>query len=426
MSLLSKTTLFYLLVALTVFGVGGIVTYQMVKIEVAKETDYYLRETLDRITHSIEIGKPAKAFVNDNVTICFLEDKNWTDTSNVYSDTLGKHPVLDRLEPYRKLTAIKKINDQYYLITLMDVLIESDDMYEGVVDILSQLFLYLALALIVFSFLFSRLLMAPFQETLGRIRQFNVKSEAVLSFPKTSTKEFKLLNSFLEKMTVKARKDYVALKEFNENASHEMQTPIAVASGKLEILMESPNLTQEQMGLIQSAYEAIGRLSKIGQSLTLLSKIENQEFVSNEKTNFSKLIGNNIHLFKELASLKEIDIQNDISADVNISIQPALGDILISNLLKNAIQHNNSGGWIKVKLTEKQLEVSNTGVAPKLRTEELFNRFKKGNNKAGSLGLGLAIVKKICDVSDWEIDYQFAEGVHRIVIVFEPVSKHET
>ena len=422
MTLLAKTTLFYLLVAFLVFGLGGVVTYNMIRQEVQNETDYYLNETFGLLVKAIEDGKPPRAFVNDKVLICELEDRLWTDTLPHFSDTLGTHLTLDRLEPHRKRRQIKKINGRYYQITLTDVLIESDDMYEGVVDILSQLFLFLSLALIAFSFLFARLLLAPFKETLRRIRRFNLKSQESFVLPRTTTREFKVLNGFIEGMTSKAKRDYLSLKEFNENASHEMQTPIAIAKGKLELLLETEeDLTDRQVGLIQSAHHAIGRLSRIGQSLSLLNKIDNQEFTAREKTDFSSTVHSSILYFKELAELKGLRIGSQLVDEIELPIDGMLAEILLSNLLRNAIQHNEPKGWIEVTLTADKLEVSNTGRPPQLSTDRLFERFRKGNYEGGSVGLGLAIVKKICDVNKWEIDYLYSEGVHRIAVSFGDV-----
>ncbi len=421
MTLLAKTTLFYLLVALLVFGVGGVVTYQMIKKEVAKETDYYLNATFHRLVEAIAEGKPPKAFVNDKVVICELEDRFWRDTTAYYSDTLGAHPVLDKLEPHRKLRRIKEINGIYYQISLMDVLIESDDMYEGVIDILSQLFLYLSLALIAFSFLISRLLLSPFKETLRKIGQFNLKKEQPIELPYTTTKEFRELNTFIGDMTGKARQDYLSLKEFNENASHEMQTPIAVAKGKLELLLEENSLSGRQAQLIQSAHQAIGKLSRIGHSLSLLNKIENREFAVAKPINFASAVENSILYFRELAELKGLEIKSETESQVLLPIDPALADILLSNLLKNAIQHNHSGGWIHIDLFRQKLVVRNSGQPPKLSTRKLFERFQKGNHNGGSVGLGLAIVKKICDVNHWQAHYSFADGVHEVTITFAKI-----
>lgn len=418
MSLLTKTILLFLVVALLVFGVGGIITYRLVVEEVQSETDYYLHETFKATVRGIKAGKSIEALDNEKVLITRLEGNHWTDTLSHYKDTIAEHFNLHRMEPHRNLTRIKEIDGTYYRISITDVLIELDDMYEGVVGVLSRLFLYLSASVILGSVIISRWLFKPFVQVLNRLSTFNLKNAQGLQVPKTNTKEFRQLNSFLVKMTDKAQRDYRSLKEFTENASHEMQTPIAVAKGKLELMLDSPDLNEKQADLIQGTYQAISRLSSIGHSLTLLSKIENQEFTISGKINFSNLLRQSITNFKELAELKGLGLEADIEDNVLLSIENSLADILISNLIKNAIQHNRPEGWIKVELKPQYLSIKNTGSAPSVDPTLLFERFKKGNQSGGSLGLGLSIVKKIVEACDWNVAYEFHDEIHHLQVDF--------
>ena len=418
MKLFAKTTLFYLLASLIVFTIGGIVTYNKVKEEVALETDYYLNETFRRLVNEIKSGKSIGVLNNDKVTITKLDNSEVKDTFRVYSDTISKHPLLNRPEAYRRLVRVSKVEGQFYQFDLMDVLIESDDVYQGVTAAFVRLFVFLGLFIIVANTVFFRWILSPFYMSLRQIMLFNVKDKATIQLPDTNTRELKLLNAFILKMTHNARRDYLTLKEFTENASHEMQTPVAIAKGKLELLMESGDLSQDQLQLVQGANQALSKLSRIGKSLTLLSKIENGEFSDTRICNFSEVVAQNIDHFRELALLRNIQIQSVLPSVLQLPIDSALADILISNLIKNAIQHNENGGWINIKLQAQQLEISNSGKAPSVPTESLFNRFKKGQNSSASLGLGLAIVKKITDTQNWQVIYRFAHQTHTIRVVF--------
>lgn len=418
MRLITKAILLFLVVALLVFGVGGIVTYQMVVQEVQLETDYYLDETFKATVQGIQSGKAIEALDNEKVVITPLVGLNYPDTLPHYKDTIAEHFNLHRPEPHRNLTRIKEIDGTYYRISITDVLIELDDMYEGVVGVLSRLFLYLSASVILGSILISRWLFKPFTKLLDRLSNFNLKDSTGLEVPETNTSEFRQLNSFLVKMTSKAQRDYRSLKEFTENASHEMQTPIAIAKGKLELMLEAPELKEDQAGLIQGAYQAISRLSSIGHSLTLLSKIENQEFSVSRNIDFSQLVENSIKYYGELAELKEIKLESSIAPGIMLPIESSLAEILVSNLIKNAIQHNVSGGWIKVKLTPELLSVQNSGPSPKVDPNQLFERFKKGNQSGGSLGLGLSIVKKITEASEWDVTYDFQDEIHHLQVRF--------
>lgn len=418
MRLIIKTTLLYLALAVVVFCIGGIVTYQMVNKEVALETDYELKYHFKSLLHSIREGHPIDPFRNDKIAIKEINTAFPIDTTVIFSDTIAMHPRLKRLEPHRKLTAVRQVNGQFYRFSMFEVIIEDDDVYEGVISVLTRLFLFLSLILLVCSFLLSNWLFKPFQVILQKINSFNLKSNQPLNLPDTSIKEFQQLNSFVQQMTDKVRRDYLTLKEFSENASHEMQTPIAVAKGKLELLLESPSLKPKDLFLVQEAQDALNKLSKLGQALTLLTKIENKEFISSEKINFSAKVEKVLSTFKELAEMQGYDVISTIDQEVEIKMDSGLADIMVSNLFKNAIQHNIKNGWIKVELAAEKLVVTNSGGPLQIPPAQLFDRFKKGSGNGQSLGLGLAIVKRICEVNDCTTSYEYVEGVHQISINF--------
>ena len=419
MRLLTKTTLLILLLTLIVFGIGGVVTYRMVKKVVKQETDYSLYSNLRMLEESINHGNPIQALQNRKVIITEIDSSEYIpEDKGILSDTLVMHRPVQGLEPYRKLVITKAIADKYYRFELMNVFIETHDMYEGVLSIMSRLFIGLSLVLLVYSFLISKWLFQPFKLLLQRIGKFNLKSNPKIEFPHTSTHEFKELNAFVEEMITKARRDYLALKEFSENASHEMQTPIAIAQGKLELLMSSSGMTENQLELAQEAMQSLSRLSKLGKALSLLTKIENEEFSNLKTTDLSETVNTSLESFKELAQLRKLEFKSNIKENVRINIDPVLADIMVSNLLKNAIQHNQEAGWIEINLDEERLLVTNTGEAPKVEPSKLFDRFRKSNQSSNSLGLGLAIIKKISQVNNFHVAYTFNEGLHQLSVNF--------
>ena len=419
MNLITKTTLLYLLVAMLVFGAGGVVTFYLVQKEVQKETDFALRDNLNEITEEIKEGVPLSFLQRGKADITNLGAAP-RDTFYTFSDTLAPHPYLEgQMEPYRKVTAVRKIGGKYYKVSITDVFIETDDIYDVVVDIMLRLFIILSVAMLIFSFLITGWLFRPFQKTLDRIRSFNLKDQKVLELPNTSTKEFRQLNAFVAQMAYKARRDYLAVKEFSENASHEMQTPLAIARGKLELLLETPGLSDEQLGLVQAAQQNIDKLSKLGNALLLLTRIENKEFANiQEPVNFSRITHTCLNNFAELAELKGLKLASRIEPDVHILVDPTLADILVSNLVKNAIRHNIPKGWIEIKLDAEKLQVRNSGPVPQVSSDKLFDRFQKSRQGDGSLGLGLAIVKKITEASNFRVSHHFSDGVHEVRVTF--------
>lgn len=417
MRLITKALLWYFLLASVVFGIGGIITFVLVKEAVEKETDYELNRNLRQIVRAIAKGQPIDLLENNTVKISPLNQPP-VEEDRFYSDTLVYHARTERMENFRKLVALRNVEESPYRIEIIDIYFEQDDIIEVVSKILLRLFLVFSLVFLIGSILIFRGIFHPFEELLTSIDRWNLKSNAPLDLPSTNTKELQKLNKFLKRMTNKARQDYQNLKEFTENASHEMQTPLAIARGKLEILQEDSSLTAEQMQLIQSAQFSLDKLSKLGKALTLLTKIENLEFETTKNTNVSDITQRISLQFEELARLKGLQLHKNIQADVELQIDPLLADIMITNLLKNALQHNIKNGRIEVELDEHQLKVKNTGPKPSAPMHELFERFKKSNGSNGSLGLGLAIVKKIGDVHQMSVTYNFEENLHEVSVRF--------
>jgi len=418
MRLITKATLLYLFIMSLVFSIAGMITYNMVMERVARETDYSLAQNMWILRDAIRDGKSLDALQNQKTSIVKVTSIQPKDTMYAFSDTLAMHQYFKRLEPHRKLTITEKINGAYYRFSMFDIFLETDDVSDGVISVMTKLFFGLGLVLLVASFLISSWLFQPFQQTLQKIKGFNLKNNKGVHFEDTSTKEFTQLNGFISQMTDKAQRDYISLKEFSENAAHEMQTPIAVAKGKLELLLESSNLQEAQLPLIQSAQAALSKLSRLGQALSLLTKIENNEFKVKETTDFSEVVEQSVLTFRDICALKGLTLKSNVEEKVMLSINASVADILVSNLLKNAVRYNTKNGWVNVTLDKKQLIVENPGNPPNVPTNQLFERFRKSNQSGASLGLGLAIVKKICEVNQLHVDYVFMEGTHRLIVKF--------
>ena len=396
---------------------GSAITYQVIKREIDFEQQRFLKERLDWAERFIERKHLKKTFSHDKISIIPLEGEV-KESEIEFSDTVVMHSTLQRLEPHIKLDVVKKVGDSFFKISIYDLIVEEDDIADGVQESLIKVFLLLTVVVLVLSAVASYYIFKPFNLTLQKIKGFNVKGNKAIAYEKSGTKEFDNLNMFLSEMTDKSRKDYQALKEFSENASHEMQTPLAIANGKLELLMESENLTDEQVVLVSSAQNSIQRLSKLSSALSLLTKIENKEFENIEEVDLSDLLNQLLFDFKELMELKSIESSAMIDEGVKISIDPVLAAILVNNLFQNAIRHNYENGYLKIKLTNRKLTIVNTGEPLLSPPEAMFERFRKNNQSRESIGLGLAIVNKICEVNQLNLLYEFKDGEHIISVKF--------
>ncbi len=423
MRLVTKFILIYLLVTTLVLGVGGVISYYIIRNEVRSELKYRLMDRIDRAEYLIEeeqrfdktTTKHQKATVR-NLTVRKLDHP--VEPHVEVSDTMAWHSWLERMEPNVKVTAWRNINGSPYYISTHGVLLETDDITEAVVETLLWILGLQVIGAVGVGFFVSSRVFEPFRQTLRRIRNFTLTTrEPIETDEDTGVQEFDELNRFIGQMTEKAVADYQHLKEFAENASHELQTPLSIAKGKLELLQES-ELNSEQHDYVESAQRAIQKLSRLSESLSLLTKIGNYEFSDARPINFTRLIKENLEAFSELIDLQGLKVHSELEDEVYHTMHPSLADILWSNLLQNAIKHNKKEGYIHIELTEDKLKISNPGPMLEDHPEVMFQRFKKGDQSSESIGLGLSIAKRICEHYEFDIHYDYREPEHTIEVIF--------
>lgn len=422
MNLIIRISLLFILVSLLVFGLGSVISYRILMREVKAEQQRFLEERLERMENLLDQQKPDDTIQWSKLIVIPLSQQ--LEESRTFSDTLVMHSQLNRMEPHLRLDAIKNVDDRSYSISLYDVIIEEDDIKDGIKESLTTMYIILTIAILVIGVVSSYFILRPFNLTLSEIKKFSLRNpNQKVEFPKSSVSEFKRLNIFLKEMTDKVRSDYRSLKEFSENASHEFQTPIAIVQSKLEVLLDDEKLSENQIEQLGSIQNAIRRLSNLSNSLALLTKIENNEFINVAQIDVSVLLTDLLEEFKELIELKNLNITSSIEENVTMEADQVLIELMFTNLINNAIRHNWEGGEISIDLTNEQFAITNSGPELQNKPEDLFQRFKKSNQSAASMGLGLAIVKKICDFYQNKVSYQVENEKHTIQIRFNPLKE---
>lgn len=425
MKLANKFVLIYLAVTIIVLSAGGIISYYLIKDEIDTELRWRYMDRINRIAYLIEDGRDFgfdstqanEKFEGRNLIIRELPGQ--VEERVVSRDTMAWHPHLRRMEYNVKVAAVRNINGSSYYISTWGAIVESQDIIEAVVKTLLWILGLQVVGAVGVGFLVSGRLFKPFRDTLQKIRGFKLHHREPIRYESTPVREFDELNRFVEEMTEKAIRDYQNLKEFAENASHELQTPLSIASGKLELLTES-NLTPEQFKYVESAQAAIRKLSKLSESLGLLTKIGNHEFSNSKQVDLTKLINDSLRAFEELISLNGLTVNAELEEGVKVKMHPVLADILWTNLLQNAIKHNVKNGVINIDLDDDHLLISNNGKPLKVNPEDLFERFKKADQSTSSIGLGLSIVKRIANQSGFDITYTYSDShqLHAILVKF--------
>jgi signal transduction histidine kinase len=255
-----------------------------------------------------------------------------------------------------------------------------------------------------------RKLWQPFYESIAVIGQFQLGKQTLAAFPVTKIEEFNFMNDQFRQMAATINKEYLVLKEFTENASHEMQTPLAVIRSKLDLAIQDHQLSEAQSATLQSAYASVKKLTSLNRSLLLIAKISNNQYDSSTRVNIQERLQDKIVQFRELWEGK-LTITGDL-CEAEIEGNPDLVDILLNNLFSNAGRHNIPDGEVKVQLTPTSLEIKNTGRPVPLDESRMFRRFYKGSGQEESNGLGLSILKEICDLSGITPSYSFSGNIH--------------
>jgi signal transduction histidine kinase len=414
MKLLTKTILYYLLICIPLLAIAAICSYFFINAELQESIDESLIRELPVATTIIDSWKEPRTFHLSADHLSFIRPVT-ENHANRFSDTSIYRQ--DEFESYRILTSYYPSNGIIYQIAIYKTTIEKDELLEGLLSTFMLIIAFLVIAFFIINWWLSKKLWRPFYETLQGLNNYDIKKQRLQKFPAVNILEFDQLNSGLNKMTDKIYSDYMQLQEFTENASHEMQTPLAVIKANLSLLMQSPYLKEVEMDQLQTIENTLKQLSALHKTLMLLAKIENNQYADNTTVALKKIVLRNLEQYADFIEVKNIQLHLELADELEANMNEALADILISNLLLNAVRHNKNRGEIFIRSTANSLSISNTGDPLSIASDELFLRFKKNDASANSLGLGLAIVKSIASLYDFQITHSFATtGLHTFTL----------
>ncbi len=415
MRLLAKATVYYLLVALVFLGLGGVLIYFNTSKLIDRDIRNFLINREEIATTQIINGENISGLNNYEQKVKLVDSGVVLD-SLFFKDTLIYDIIDDKYQPYLKLSVNRRIGENHYQIDIYKSLLETRLLVYEIFFTEVLVFCGLIVVMIFLNLAVSRNLWKPFKKTLFALTNYQLGGSQQIEVAHTDTTEFKQLNEIIESMTQRIRRDYLNLKEFTENASHEIQTPLAVVQSKSEMLMQSEKMDEAQLMQIKAIYDAANRLSKMNQGLLLLAKIENQQYLDHGSIDMTQLITNIIDDYQEMAELNQLSIHADLKEGVHIKINSDLGQVLVSNLVRNAIRHSKSNGVIDLTLTDQKFVVVNTGDPIDSDSIDIFERFSRFNSQ--SIGLGLAIVSKICEHYDIRISHKYESGLHNFILEF--------
>jgi signal transduction histidine kinase len=419
--LLYKSTLYFFIFLIFAFIIGGYIFYVKSRSIINQQIDSGLVTEKNIIEEEI-----LETNVIPDFTEIFFEHQvkaEFSDKSLKVSLTIKDTSIYNEKKDlnfdYRVLEFTSNTKQgRGYSIVIFQSVETKKDLLKYIALALLILVVFLLIISLLINYGISKNLWRNFNDSLNKISSFDISSSDPLNLSETNIKEFRQLNDVLTQMSLKMKKDYRNLKEFNENASHEIQSPLAIIRSHLELLFQNESLTESQMKSLSTIKESVNRLSRLNQGLLLISKIDNQQFKYTGSVSVGKVTEKLLSDFEEIISLKNIRVSTEFLSASDLKINADLAVILISNLISNAVRYNTESGEIKIAMDENSFSIINTGPPLKSNPESLFERFSHESHSPDSVGLGLSIVKRITDYYGMQVSYKNRDNLHELKIEF--------
>ncbi|MBX2909857.1 MAG: HAMP domain-containing histidine kinase [Chitinophagales bacterium] len=426
MKLLNKSIIYLSVSLLLIISLSSIFFYFNLLKEIKSSVDEGLDNFKRQIIYKTERDTTLLTHSNFNngfFSINEITHLQALQIHDTYADTLmfmrDKDDDEAESETVRMLTSAFEKDGKYYKLSIINSMVEEDDLVEQLLH--GSLWLYGILMLFIIlinNFVLQRL-WKPFYLFLNQLKQFRIETKEKLPAVKTNTKEFIDLQNAVHILLQRSIESFEQQKQFIGNASHELQTPLAITINKLELLIEKNSLKPEQAESIYEIMNTVERLIRLNKSLLLLTKIENKQIFENKQINFNKIVLQNINDFEEIADFKAVKISYTEGGNLAAEMDSSLANTIISNLLRNALFHNIPNGTVTVFVSENSITISNSGSEKALDAQKIFTRFYKSEQSQNGTGLGLSIVKAICDLYGFSITYYFENSLHHFKINFK-------
>ena len=355
-------------------------------------------------SYSIKPVDPHYAAMHDGIT---------------YSDVEVYIPEREEYEPARVLTTIfEDVEGQHYELRVASPSFERDELAAAILQWLILIYFVLLATVIIITLIVLRRSMRPLYELLNWLDRYQPghKHEDVPN--DTTIPEFRQLNEAAQKAVERSEHLFEQQKSFIGNASHELQTPLAVIGNRIEWIIDNTNPTEEQIEQLVGINHSLAHIVKLNKTLLLLTKIDNGQFPEVSEVDIAALIRHETEIYDEIFEERNIKCNISGADSLVVEMNHILATTLVGNLVRNAYIHSPEGSQVDISINFDKLEIRNDGTEP-LDAERVFNRFYRATKREGSTGLGLALVKAIGDYYSLGVEYRFENGKH-IFSIFRP------
>ena len=423
MKLIYRIALRLSLALLPIMAIWAAVFYFMLVDEINDESDDALENYSELIISRMLSGRalpPLNDGSNNSYTIVPVDEEYAAAHADIeYYDAEIFIPEKHETEPARIMTTVFSDNDGiFYELKVAMPSFEREDLIKSILYSMVTLYLLLMVTIIAVTILVFYRSMRPLYALLAWLDGFSPGRHNAPVPDNTDIDEFRRLNSAAQRAAERTEKLFEQQKQFIGNASHELQTPLAVIGNRLEWLLDNTNPDRTQTDELLKMQKTLRHIVKLNRTLLLLTRIDNGQFPESSQVDIAATVGSEIETYDEIyAQAHGLTCRVAIDAPLTVFMNESLALTLVTNLLKNAYVHSPENGNIEVTVGRRTLTVANDGAAP-LDAEHIFDRFHQGAKKEGSTGLGLAIVSAICRYYNLGIRYRFVDGKHTFTVTW--------
>lgn len=408
---------------LPVIGLWAMVFYFVIVDEINDEADDLLESYAEQLMVRKLSGKelPVTNIMTDGHYSISQVTESYADSQAgmEYYDSNFYISETDENEPARFLKTIFRDREgRCFELIVATPTFEKDDLIGTILWWILALYLILLLTVVVIALVVLQKSMRPLYKILDWLNAYTPgKAHSRLTID-TDIQEFRQLEKVTTEATDRSDNAFEKQKQFIGNASHELQTPLAVLGGRIDWMLDNDSLGEESVGELVKMKRELGHIVRLNKTLLLLTKIDNDQFPNQTDVNLSSMVLSQKELYEEIFSSKKISCSVQVPDEpVIVRMNETLASILVTNIIKNAFVHSPEGGTVTLTLTENGLVVANSGDSP-LDQGRIFDRFYQGAKKDGSTGLGLALAKTIADRNGLCLTYSYENGMHLFRIGF--------
>lgn len=202
-------------------------------------------------------------------------------------------------------------------------------------------------------------------------------------------------------------------RDFANDASHELGTPLAALKGAAELLLTEPGLSAQAQKCLQRIERNVTAISDVVSGLLLLSHEPGSQPATATRYAVAPVLHEAVEQHRYLLAGKPIELVMETEAEPYITAAPPVLHIVLGNLVRNAFGYTTSGRII-LRLGQDSVSIEDTGIGiPPHDLPYVFERHYRGSlapSVAAGMGLGLSLVRRICERYGWRIDIASEPG----------------